>query len=78
MTEPVFCMNCGRRCKEVYKGSNGLPYCSRDCETIDSLMVEYAFSIVATIFMLSLAMLLTADYIRIKYSPTTQEQEVQK
>lgn len=79
MSEPVFCQNCGRLCKEVHKGSNGLLYCSRDCEITDRLIVEYEWPIILTIFMLLIvAMALTADYMNVKYSPTTsQEQERQ-
>lgn len=75
MTEPVFCQNCGRHCNRVYEGRNGLPYCSRDCEITDRLIVEYEWAIVLTIFMLCIAMTLTADYMETKYSPITQEQE---
>lgn len=76
MTESVFCQNCGRLCKSVYEGDNGLPYCSRDCEITDRLIMEYEWSIILTIFMLFLAMALTARYMIDKYSPTTsQEQE---
>lgn len=73
--EPVFCQNCGRLCKAVHKGSNGLPYCSRDCEIADRLIVEYESAIVMTISMLIIAMVLTAAYMEVKYSPTTQEQD---
>lgn len=75
LIEPVFCQNCGRLCKEVHVGDNGLHYCSRDCEITDRIIVEYEWPIVLTIFMLFLAMTLTAQYMRVKYSPTTQEQE---
>lgn len=73
--EPVFCQNCGRLCKAVHKGDNGLPYCSRDCAITDRLIVKYEWAIFLTIVMLCLAMTLAAQYMRVKYSPTTQEQE---
>lgn len=73
--EPVFCQNCGRLCKAVHKGSNGLPYCSRDCEITDRLIVEYEWAIFLTIMLLISAMALTAQYMQVKYSPTTQEQD---
>lgn len=75
MSEPVFCQNCGRLCKEVHVGDNNLPYCSRDCEIIDHLIVEYEWPIVLTLFMLFVAMTLTAQYMADKYSPTTQEEQ---
>lgn len=75
MSEPVFCQNCGRLCKEVHEGDNGRPYCSRDCEITDRLIVKYALPIILTIFMLFPAMIMTAQYMQVKYSPTTQEQE---
>lgn len=75
MCEPVFCQNCGRLCKAVHLGDNGLPYCSHDCEIIDRIIIEHEWSIVLTIFMLFLAMTLTADYMETKYSSTTQELE---
>lgn len=73
MTEPVFCQNCGRLCDAVHKGSNGLPYCSRDCEIIDSLFVEYEWVTFLIFMLLISAMALTAQYMADKYSPTTQE-----
>lgn len=73
MTEPVFCQNCGRRCNLVHLGDNGLPYCSRDCEIRDLLMVKYEWTILLEVFMLIVAMSLTADYMAIKYSQTTQD-----
>lgn len=73
--EPVFCQNCGRLCKSVHEGDNDLPYCSRDCAITDRLIVKYELPIILTIFMLCLAMALTADYMAVKYSTTTQEQE---
>ena len=78
MSEPVFCQNCGRLCKSVHKGNNGLLYCSRDCEIIDSLIVEYESDILLTILALIFAMALTAQYMVDKYSPTTQEQDILK
>ena len=75
MSEPVFCQNCGRLCKAVHEGDNGLPYCSRDCEITDRLLMEYEWPIILTIFMLFVAMALTAQYMADKYSPTTQTQE---
>lgn len=76
MSEPVFCQNCGRLCKSVHEGDNHLIYCSRDCEITDRIIVKYEWQIVLTIFMLFLAMVLTAQYMEVKYSPTTtQEQE---
>ncbi len=75
MSEPVFCQNCGRKCKEVHKGDNGLPYCSRDCEIIDRLIAEYEWSILLIFILLIPAMALTADYMAVKYSPITQAQE---
>ena len=74
MSEPVFCQNCGRLCKEVYEGDNGLPYCSRDCAITDRLIVKYELPIILMIFMLCLATALTARYMIDKYSHTTQEQ----
>ena len=73
--EPVFCQNCGRLCKEVHEGDNGIPYCSRDCAITDRLIMEYEWPIILTIFMLFPAMIMTAQYMADKYSPTTQEQE---
>lgn len=73
--EPVFCQNCGRVCKTVHKGSNGLPYCSRDCETRGWLIDKYEGVIFLEVLMLFLAMMLTADYMKVKYSQTIQEQE---
>ncbi len=80
MSEPVFCQNCGQLCKEVHKGSNGLPYCSRDCAITGYLIDKYEGVIFLTIMLLIPAMALTAEYMKVKYSPTiqTQEQEVQK
>lgn len=78
MSEPIFCQNCGRLCKSVHEGNNGLPYCSRDCEITDRLLVEYEWAIFLEIFMLCLAMTLTADYMESKYSQITQEQEILK
>ena len=75
ITDPAFCQNCGRLCKEVHKGSNGLPYCSRDCAIIDSLIVEYEWVIFLTIMLLIPAMTITSLYMADKYSPTTQTQE---
>jgi hypothetical protein len=74
MIEPVFCQNCGRLCKSVHVGDNGLHYCSRDCEITDRLIVKYEWAIILTIFMLFPAMIMTAQYMADKYSPTTQEQ----
>lgn len=74
MSEPVFCQNCGWLCEEVHIGDNGLPYCSRDCEITDRLIYKYEWQIFLTIFMLFLAMALTAQYMMDKYSHTTQEQ----
>lgn len=73
--EPVFCQNCGRVCKEVRVGDNGLRYCSRDCEITDRIIVEYESAILLTILALIFAMVFTAQYMADKYSPTTQEQE---
>ena len=73
--EPVFCQNCGRLCKEVYEGDNGLPYCSRDCAITDRLIVKYELPIILTIFMLCLATALTARYMIDKYSPTISQEE---
>lgn len=78
MTEPVFCQNCGRRCDRVHEGNNGLPYCSRDCEITDRLILKYELPIILTIFMLFPAMIMTAQYMIDKYSPTTQTQEEQE
>ena len=79
MSWPVFCENCGRLCKEVHKGSNGLPYCSRDCAITGYLIDKYMGVIVLIISMLLIpAMALTAQYMKVKYSPTTQTQEEQK
>lgn len=79
MTELVFCQNCGRRCKGAHDGSNGLHYCSKECEIRDRLMVKYAWEIFLTIFMLFPAMIMTAQYMIDKYSLTTsQEQEETK
>lgn len=74
MSEPVFCQNCGRLCKEVYKGGNRLPYCSRDCAITGYLIDKYGGLIFLTFMLLIFAMALTADYMAVKYSPTTQEQ----
>lgn len=71
--EPVFCQNCGRLCKSVHVGDNGLHYCSRDCEITDRLIVKYEWAIILTIFMLFPAMIMTAQYMMDKYSHTTQE-----
>lgn len=76
--EPVFCQNCGRRCDRVHEGDNGLPYCSRDCEITDRLILKYELPIILTIFMLFPAMIMTAQYMIDKYSPTTQTQEEQE
>lgn len=75
ITDPVFCQNCGRLCKSVHVGDNSLHYCSRDCEITDRIIVKYEWEMFLTIFMLFLAMALTAQYMMDKYSPTTQEQE---
>ena len=75
MIEPVFCQNCGRLCKEVYKGSNGLLYCSRDCAITGYLIDKYEGLIFLVITLLIPAMALTAQYMQVKYSPTTQTQE---
>lgn len=76
--EPVFCQNCGRRCDRVHEGNNGLPYCSRDCEITDRLILKYELPIILTIFILFPAMIMTAQYMIDKYSPTTQTQEEQE
>lgn len=73
MSEPVFCQNCGRLCKTVHLGDNRLPYCSRDCEIIDSIIVEYEWAMFLEILMLIIAMALTADYMEAKYAQITQE-----
>ena len=75
MSEPVFCQNCGRLCKAVHRGSNGLPYCSRDCAITGYLIDKYEGAIFLTCLMLFLAMALTAQYMMDKYSHTSQEQE---
>lgn len=75
MNDPVFCQNCGRRCDRVYEGSNGLHYCSRDCEMTGRLIAKYEWPILLTICMLFLAMIMTAQYMIDKYSQTTQEQD---
>lgn len=75
LIEPTFCQNCGRLCKEVHKGSNGLPYCSRDCEITGRLIDKYEGLIFLVIMLLIPAMALTAQYMQVKYSPTTQTQE---
>lgn len=75
MSEPVFCQNCGRLCKSVYKGGNRLPYCSRDCAITGYLIDKYEGLISLTFMLLIVAMALTADYMNVKYSPTTQTQE---
>lgn len=74
MSESVFCQNCGRLCKSVHEGDNHLLYCSRDCEITDRLIMEYEWTIFLEIVMLCLAMALTAQYMEVKYSATTQEQ----
>lgn len=76
--EPVFCQNCGRLCKTIHGGDNGLYYCSRDCEITDRLIVKYEWPIVLAFFMLFIAMTLTAQYMADKYSPTTQTQELEE
>lgn len=78
MTEPVFCQNCGRSCDKVHKGSDGLSYCSRECEIRNYIMVEYEWVIFLMIVLLIPATALTARYMIDKYSPATQEQEEQK
>lgn len=75
MTEPVFCQNCGRLCKSVHKGDNGLPYCSRDCEITGCLIDKYEGLIFLTIMLLIVAMALIAQYIEVKYSPTTTQEQ---
>ena len=76
LIEPTFCQNCGRLCKEVHVGDNGLRYCSRDCEITDRIIVEYEWLMFLTFMLLIVAMVLTAQYMEVKYSPTTtQEQE---
>ena len=78
MSEPVFCQNCGKLCKELHKGSNGLPYCSRDCAITGYLIDKYEGAIFLTFMLLIVAMALTAQHMEVKYSPTTQTQEEQK
>lgn len=73
--EPVFCQNCGRLCKEVHEGENGLPYCSRNCAITGCLIDKYEGAIFLTVMLLIVAMALTAQYMEVKYSPTTQEQD---
>lgn len=73
--EPVFCQNCGRLCKSVHVGDNRLHYCSRDCEITDRLIMEYEWAILLTIFMLFPAMIMTAQYMADKYSPTTSQEQ---
>ena len=75
MIDPVFCQNCGRLCKEVHKGDNSLPYCSRDCEITGGIIDKYEGAIFLTFMLLIVAMALTADYMIDKYSQTTQEQD---
>lgn len=74
--EPVFYQNCGRLCKAVHKGDNALPYCSRDCAITGGIIDKYGGVVFLTFMLLIVAMALTAQYMEVKYSPTTtQEQE---
>lgn len=75
LIEPTFCQNCGRLCKDVYEGDNHLHYCSRDCAITRYLIDKYEGLIFLVIMLLIPAMALTAHYMLVKYSPTTQEQE---
>ena len=50
-----------------------MPYCSRDCEIRGWVIDKYEVAIFLIGLMLIIAMMLNAEYMRIKYSPTTQE-----
>lgn len=78
MSEHVFCQNCGKLCRELHKGNNGLSYCSRDCAITGYLIDKYEGAIFLTFMLLITAMALTAEYMEVKYSSTTQTQEEQK
>ena len=73
--EPVFCRNCGRVCKDVYEGDNHLLYCSRDCAITGYLIDKYEGLIFLVIMLLIVAMALTAEYMNVKYSPTTTQEQ---